>query len=322
MAAADPSASAIAGAGRGLRIGLVGCGLWGRHILRDLRALGAEVEVVARSQASRDRARQGGAERIVESTGELGEVDGIVVATPETSHAATVAEALEHGQPVFAEKPLTVDPESAAGLAAAAPDRLFVMDKWRYHPGIEALRDLADSGELGPVRAITLKRLGWGNVHPTSDAIWHLIPHDISIALEILGFVPEPRLAVAEQLDSRPCGATAVLGDEPWVTIEASAASPRRLREVRVIFADGVAALPDSHATALAVAPAAAVGEPPHERPVSDRMPLERELEAFLGHLRGGPPPRSSAAEAARTVAIVGELRRLAGLPAASEEGV
>lgn len=320
MAGAESSGSESEGAGRGLRIGLVGCGNWGRHILRDLVQLGAEVEVVARSPESRERAAQGGAARIVDSTAGLSGVDGIVVATPESMHASTVGEALELGPPVFAEKPLTVDPESAQRLAVAAADRLFVMDKWRYHPGVEALRDLVASAELGPVEGVALKRLGWGNAHPTSDTIWHLIPHDISIALEILGQIPPPRFAVAERLDGVASGIMAVLGTEPWVSIEASAASPRRLREVRVAFRDGIACLPDSFATELLVARAEAVGEPPEQRSFGAQMPLERELAAFLAHLRGGPPPRSSAAEAAANVAAIGELRRLAGLPAAAEE--
>lgn len=42
-------------------VGLVGCGNWGRHILRDLLALDCDVTVVARSEASRARARDGGA---------------------------------------------------------------------------------------------------------------------------------------------------------------------------------------------------------------------------------------------------------------------
>ena len=44
-----------------LEVGLVGCGNWGRHILRDLVALGCRTTVVARSQESRARAGEGGA---------------------------------------------------------------------------------------------------------------------------------------------------------------------------------------------------------------------------------------------------------------------
>lgn len=306
--------------GDGLRVGLVGCGGWGRHVLRDLVALGGEVEVVARSAESRERAEAGGAARIAGTIGELGRVDGVVCATPETLHAATVARALELGVPVFSEKPLTVDPASASRLAEAAPERLFVMDKWRYHPGVEALRDLAASGELGAVHALALKRLGWGVRHPTSDAIWHLCPHDVSIALEILGSIPGPRFAVAERQGAMTTGLNAALGADPWVAIEASIAYPKHHREVRVVFEDGIAVLESPMAEAIKVAPADALGGEVEERPIGDELPLERELAAFLEHLRGGPPPRSSAAEGAAIVEAVGALRELAGLPRASPE--
>ncbi|HEY3492094.1 MAG TPA: hypothetical protein VGK43_04020, partial [Solirubrobacterales bacterium] len=53
------------------RVGLAGCGRWGRHILRDLRDLGCEVPVVARSEASRERAAEGGATEIVAEMADL-----------------------------------------------------------------------------------------------------------------------------------------------------------------------------------------------------------------------------------------------------------
>src|SRR5215204_4264575 len=112
------------------RVALVGCGRWGRHILRDLLSLGCEVPVLARSQASIERAREGGATKIVADVASLEGIDGVVVATPTATHAEVVEEALGLGVPMFVEKPLTADVEFARRLAAAAPDRLFVMDKW------------------------------------------------------------------------------------------------------------------------------------------------------------------------------------------------
>ena len=49
-------------------------------------------------------------------------------------------------------------------------------------------------------------------------------------------------------------------------------------------------------------------------RPISGEWPLLRELRSFVNHLRGGPPPRSSAADGAAIVGRVAELRALAGL--------
>ena len=41
-------------------------------------------------------------------------------------------------------------------------------------------------------------------------------------------------------------------------------------------------------------------------------LPLLAELRAFVGHLSGGPAPRSSAEEGLRVVEAIAGLRRLA----------
>lgn len=57
-------------------IGLVGCGRWGKFILRDLVTLGCNVVVVARSERSRVNAHECGAASIVRSLDELPAVAG------------------------------------------------------------------------------------------------------------------------------------------------------------------------------------------------------------------------------------------------------
>ena len=180
-----------------LEVGLVGCGNWGRHILRDLVALGCRTTVVARSQESRARAGEGGAVSVVETVADLPGVAGVVIATPSTTHAGLIEALLPRCVPVFIEKPFTNDAEAAARLAAAAPERLFVMDKWRYHPGVEALRDIARSEELGPPVGLRTTRVQWTASHADTDVAWHLAPHDVAIALKVLGAIPEPRAAHA-----------------------------------------------------------------------------------------------------------------------------
>jgi len=134
-------------------VGLVGCGNWGRHILRDLVSLGCEVPVVARSPESIARAEKGGgASKVVTDTGSFPALDGVVVATPTSTHAAVLDEVLEREVSVFCEKPLTDDPSAARQLAERAPDRLFVMDKWRYHPGVLELAAIARERRLGGSR--------------------------------------------------------------------------------------------------------------------------------------------------------------------------
>ena len=100
-------------------VGLIGCGQWGAHVLRDLRSLGCDVPVLARSEASVARARAGGAAIVVPRMAELGTVDALVVVTPIATHAAVVDEALELDVPVFVEKPLCDDVEDARATRGA-----------------------------------------------------------------------------------------------------------------------------------------------------------------------------------------------------------
>jgi len=284
-------------------------------VLRDLRELGCEVPVVARSPESRARARAGGAQELTGSVEELREVSGIVIATPTSTHAEVVERALGLGVPVFVEKPMCDDVADAARLASLAPARLFVMDKWRYHPGVELLRDVARFGRLGRMRGLRTIRVGWGRGHADVDSVWTLLPHDLSIALEILGAVPEPRDAVGHLDESGLVVLHALLDlGGVWHAAEVADSSPETNRRVEVHCEGGTAVLAggwDEHVTLL-VSPGN--GQPVEERlSAKGELPLLAELRAFVDHLRGGPAPRSSAAEGLSIVETIAALRSKAG---------
>ncbi len=269
--------------------------------------------MVARSEQSRERAREGGAATIVPDIASLEGVDGVVVATPTATHAEAIEEALPLGVPVFVEKPLTADVASARRLAAAAPDRLFVMDKWRYHPGVRELARIAQSGELGPVVGIHSRRVTLGHRYSDVDTVWIHAPHDLAIALEVLGEVPEPRYAVPELVGEELSGLTAILGESPWMVVEVSALAPGHRRELRLVCEGGVAQLDGGYAEAVVIGRAGKLEEDAVERrPATGELPLLAELRAFVEHLQGGPPPRSSAAEAVVIVERVAEMIALA----------
>jgi predicted dehydrogenase len=300
-------------------IGLVGCGNWGRLILRDLKALGCRVSVVSNCPSSRLNAEDFGADRILHSSDEFDDsIHGFVVATPIVSHAEAIFALLRFQKPVFVEKPLTNSPELARALVDAAADRLFVMDKWRYHPGIEALREIAVSGELGPVESIRTARLGWSNSQQDVDSLWVLLPHDLSIVLEILGCIPDPECAIPEYSDSRLTGLVGLLGGSPRVIVAVSEKSVDTIRSVAVNFRYGAALLADSYSACIKLrrAPGGrpASDNPIEIRPVSNELPLLRELKTFLTYLRGGPPPKTSSSEGLRVVEVIADLRSRANL--------
>ena len=295
-----------------MRIGLIGCGRWGRLILRDLLALGAEVSVVVPSEASQLAAIAAGARASHGSIEDLGDMDGHIVAVPTALHAQVIDAILPLGRPLFVEKPLTCDAASATRIARSAPDRVFCMDKWRYHGGVLKLAELAGSGALGEITAVHSWRLDWGNPHSDVDASWILLPHDISIAQEILGHVPAVRSATGYRSGTSDASLLTVMADVdggPIVTCEISSLHPVKRRSVVVVGTEGSAQFGDSYDASIRFCPKFG---PPQDIAVKTEMPLLEELRAFLRHLQGGAPPKSSAAEAALTVARVEEARRLA----------
>jgi predicted dehydrogenase len=296
-----------------MRIGLVGCGAWGRLILRDLVTLGAEVTVVARRQESRAAALAQGASVVHGSLAELPPLDGYVVATPTTTHAEVIEALIPTGRPIFTEKPMTNDPAAAERIVARAGERVFVMDKWRYHGGVIRLADLARSGALGTVLQVQSWRVDWENKHDDVDADWILLPHDLSINLEILGFLPRVRFATGVASFGRNREVSAFLQDDtgPLVGIEISSCHPVNRRSVVVIGTEGSAQFGGSYDDSVLLRRR---GGPEERLPVATDMPLLAELQAFLHYLRGGPPPKSRAAEAALVVRRIAEIRAMAGL--------
>jgi predicted dehydrogenase len=297
------------------RIALVGVGSWGRHILRDLRTLGCEVVAVARSAASVARAEEGGATAVVDDVRGIDAVDGAVVATNTASHAEITLQLLDLGVPIFVEKPLTDDPARAWQVVERGGGRVFVMDKWRYHPGVLELARIAACHELGAVVGLRTTRLSWGNPHRPTDDIWILAPHDLALALEILGHIPQPRSARAYRMSSGAAGLVAHLGESPWMALDVGGASAERRRRVELLGEHGVAWLDGGDADHLGVARDDAVGTDDWERrPIPGELPLLSELRDFVAHVRGGPPPRSSAREGASIVECIATLRRMARL--------
>ena len=90
--------------GISMKIGLIGCGHWGKYILRDLKTLQCEVHIVVRSAKSEERLKEDG-EYVYLKISELPEMDAFVIATPTSTHAQIIKEVIEFDKPIFCEKP-------------------------------------------------------------------------------------------------------------------------------------------------------------------------------------------------------------------------
>lgn len=295
------------------KIVLVGCGIWGRKILSALVELQQEIVVVETSEAAVAMLAADFGISAVSRVDNCSAADGFVVATPASSHAEIVRSLLSYGKPIFVEKPLTTDLQSAQDLARLGSSQVFVMHVWRYHAGVIALAQIAASGELGGVNVLRTERKNWTSPRKDVDSTWTLVPHDLSIAKAILGHIPEPVFACAELLDGRAVGMLAIMGKgAPFAIFDTSNRYKDKRREIRLHCERGVAWLPDETSSQVFIQ---REGESqPSFRPFDFVPPLRVELETFIRHLDGGPPPPTSIGEGVEVVEAVLRLRKLAGL--------
>jgi len=300
-----------------MRLGLIGCGRWGRRILHDLKAQNVPVTVVDRDEAARTHASAQGAAAVFASVDQTSGVAGWIVATPSTTHADIIGLLLPSSAPIFCEKPLTCDPRSARRIADRAPEHVFVMDKWRYHAGVLELARIARTEALGPVQGLVSRRLAWGHDHADADIAWILLPHEFSIAFEVLGELPMPTFAVAEA-DSDALRALTVLSrGKAWHLSEIGSRTPERQRRIELRCRDGVAVLANADdAMIKLIRNPTGPADPPHieQIAIGTTAPLYAELAAFIAYLDGGPRPKSSVAEGALIVETIARARALAGL--------
>jgi predicted dehydrogenase len=237
------------------------------------------------------------------------QVAGVIVATPATDHIATVRRIAALQVPIFVEKPLATSVDAAERAVALAGERLFVMEKWRYHPAVEMLGAIAHAGTFGRVNAIRTWRLGWGHSQTDVDPIWTLLPHDLSIVREIIGFLPLALSATPERMGGHVWGLTANLGP-PMTAMEVSARRPEHRRRIEVVFDTAVAVFDAARETLIEIRSDNGC----KTVDVGDEPPLRRQLKVFLDHLEGGPPPKSSGRDGVEVVRRIRDVRRAAAL--------
>jgi len=153
----------MSGARGPVRTAVVGTGWWSTHAHLPVLSRDRRSRLVAVYDRDPERARIAAeafrVPRVVEDVSELvGQVDAVIVATPQSAHAEPAGILLDAGIDVLVEKPLTIEPHDAWDLvrrAERAGARLHVGHTFPYHPGVLEARRAVRSGELGGLALAT-----------------------------------------------------------------------------------------------------------------------------------------------------------------------
>jgi predicted dehydrogenase len=313
---------------REVRLGQVGVGQWGKNLARNFAALAelAWVCDIDRSQHA-GLAEQYPSSRITSSVDELladDSVEAVVIATPVPTHYELARRALEAGKHVFVEKPPAMRAADLEELCELAEERGRVLMPGHlllYHPAVEKLKQIVDSGELGDVLYVYGNRQNLGTFRTNENALWSLGVHDLSVLLHLLE--EEPSEVRAQGNAFLTGGVEDVVfcylrfPSGKMAHMHLSWLDPHKIRRITVVGNDKMAVFDDMERDRKIT-----VYENWRTRtgsiysPKVDAIePLRRESQHFLRLVAGDGDPHKAAREA---IAVVRALEQLqAGLEAA-----
>ena len=180
-------------------IAVVGTGDWGANLVRNFANLaGARLVSVCDTDPKRlaKTAAQYPGVRGVDDVAVVAsdpEVQGVVVSSSAVSHYKLAKVLLEAGKDVYVEKPLTLEVAHAEELCRLAKSKgriLMVGHLLLYHPGVQYLKRMVTSGDIGDLLYIYCQRVNLGKVRQDENALWSFAPHDLSVILHLMDQEP------------------------------------------------------------------------------------------------------------------------------------
>lgn len=307
-------------------IAVVGCGYWGRNLVRNFAEIGVLGGIIDPSaDTAKSLADQYNVNAMSFSEALANDaITGIAIAAPAELHAELSIAASNAGKHVYVEKPIAlnmVDGEAMKKAAELANRTLMVGHLLRYHPAFETLLWMVQSGKLGRVIHAYSHRLSLGKFRTNEDALWSFAPHDVSMLLALFGREPLKVSASGGGYITDKINDISRLemdfGDGSTAHIFASWLHPFKEHRLVVIGTEAMAVFEDSAPAANklrlyshSVKMTAAGPEPIKAEPVSidypSHEPLRAECEHFIECVRGTiSTPRTDADEGLRVLRVL-----------------
>ena len=172
-------------------IAIVGCGHWGKNLVRNFSSLGVLTSIcdpnslIAEKFAIEYNVKKLSFNEILNDPN----INGVVVAVPAQFHASIAIDAINKGKHVFVEKPLAMNETEAEQIIDAAKKKnvkLMVGHLLQYHPIFKTIKKMVYTGEIGELKYVYSNRLSFGKVRSKENVIWSFAPHDISMILSLV----------------------------------------------------------------------------------------------------------------------------------------
>lgn len=180
------------------KIAVIGCGVWGRNIVRNFYNLNVLDTVCDIDEENLKKVTNDyPGVNVTKDFNDIinnKEITGVIVVTPSHMHYRVVKEMLLAGKHVYVEKPISTVAEEARDLTNLANERdlvLMVGHLLLYHPAVNRLKMLIEEGVLGEVVYAQSDRLNVNYFKNDRSVMWDLAPHDLSMISYVIGKNPK-----------------------------------------------------------------------------------------------------------------------------------
>lgn len=120
------------------------------------------------------------------------DIDGVIIATPASTHFSIAKSFISVGVPVLVEKPFTSRFQETLILEKIIRSKkalIMVGHEYLYNPAYLKLKELLSL--LGSIHTIETEAGNWWPFHTDISMLWNWGPHDIAMLLDILGELPQ-----------------------------------------------------------------------------------------------------------------------------------
>ena len=151
---------------KGLRYGLLGCGMMGQEHILNIQLSGAEVAAIVEPDSNmRARAAQlapqamqlSSVEQLIDSS----ELDALLIATPNYQHGEQLLQIFAKSKlPILVEKPLVTQIEQVKLIQQAAsehPAPVWVGMEYRFMPPLVNFREQLEAGAIGEMASLSIR---------------------------------------------------------------------------------------------------------------------------------------------------------------------
>ncbi len=182
-----------------IRLAIIGCGYWGPNLIRNFHSLpNCSVDTICDLDVKRLKQLKAlyPDVKILQDTEEVmknSAIDAVVIATPVHTHFPLAKRALEHGKHVLIEKPMTTSSEEAKHLVELASKKkkiLMVDHTFVYSPAVSKMKEMLTKKQLGRLCYFDSVRVNLGLFQQTTNVLWDLATHDLSIMDYLIGKDP------------------------------------------------------------------------------------------------------------------------------------